>query len=303
MDGTDLGILWDSGDGRCLMMFGDSYGTRNPAGGGGGGDWRCNTLAVTTDHDLSDGLHLDRFVVDTPGHAKQLIPRNIAPVDAEVTVIPTGACSVGSRQYCAFMSVHDWGAAGTWHTSFAGLAYSDDHGENWTPGPIWWNTPDWMQPFQMCTLVHEDGYVYLFGSRNGRRGPMYLARVPDDKVLDLSQHEQWHGDTVGWTKDPDTAEPIVRDEVSESSVQFHAPSGYWVMTYLQDDRNPQLLVMRTSKSLTGPWSEPTVLLSGSDYPGLYGGFLHPWTMNSNALGIVVSHWNEYNTSLFLVHLK
>ena len=85
--------------------------------------------------------------------------------------------------------------------------------------------------------------------------------------------------------------PIVRDEVSESSVAFHEPSRCWIMTYLQDDRVPQLLVMY-----------PTVFLSAVDYPMLYG-FLHPLTMNSNTLGLVVSQWLQYDTRLFRAHLK
>lgn len=299
--GTDLGIAWDDGNGRVLLAFGDTYNPRNPenlGGGGGGlsGDWRCNVLGISTDTDLSDGLHLDGFVEDRPGHAKQLIPRKVVPSEREETVIPTGACSVGSRQYMAYMSVRDWGAAGTWHTNYAGLAYSDDNGENWAMGPVWYNTPGWSQPFQMCTLVHSDGYVYLFGTPNGRRGALYLARVPDDKVLDLAEHEQWHG--TGWGKNPDLAVPIVDDEVSETSVAFHTPSGHWLLAYLQDQAG--LIVMRTATDLVGPWSEPQTLVSGADYPMLYGGFWHPWTLNGNEPCFLISQWLEYNSRLMKV---
>lgn len=44
--GTDLGTMWDSGQGQVMVAFGDTYG--QGWGGHGGGprtaDWRCNVL-------------------------------------------------------------------------------------------------------------------------------------------------------------------------------------------------------------------------------------------------------------------
>ena len=48
--GTDLGILWDNGQGEILVAFGDSYGSgwTSPGAGPDHADWRCNVLAVST---------------------------------------------------------------------------------------------------------------------------------------------------------------------------------------------------------------------------------------------------------------
>ena len=43
--GTDLGVTWDNGKGQTLMAFGDTFGAGWIGFGGGGDDWRCQTLA------------------------------------------------------------------------------------------------------------------------------------------------------------------------------------------------------------------------------------------------------------------
>src|ERR1700753_1810863 len=58
--GTDLGILWDNGNGEILAAFGDTYGAGwvPPGAGPDHADWRCNVLAGSTTTDLAGGLAL-----------------------------------------------------------------------------------------------------------------------------------------------------------------------------------------------------------------------------------------------------
>src|SRR4051812_21628759 len=76
--GTDLGILWDGGDGRVFVLFGDTFG--EGWGGDGGGpnsaDWRCNVLAFSTTPELDAGLRLDGVVPRPSGTAAQVIPQD-----------------------------------------------------------------------------------------------------------------------------------------------------------------------------------------------------------------------------------
>lgn len=101
--GTDLGITWQGAGNRFLMAFGDTFGRA-------GSDWRSNTLAVSSDRVLADGMRFDGMITDRPRHAKELLPsRKIDNV--EKTVVPTGGAHAG-RDYLSYMSVRRWGTPG-----------------------------------------------------------------------------------------------------------------------------------------------------------------------------------------------
>jgi hypothetical protein len=48
--GTDLGTMWDKGGGELFVAFGDTFG--EGLSGGGGGEWRSNVLAKSSDTNL-----------------------------------------------------------------------------------------------------------------------------------------------------------------------------------------------------------------------------------------------------------
>ncbi len=290
--GTDLGIMWDNGQGEILTAFGDTFGDWNGPGGGGG-DWRSNVLLRSSDTDLSDGITFDSAVEDAPGHAGEIIP-SLKINGQEMTTIPTAGIAVGSRQYLAFMSVRQWGAPGAWDTNFSRIAYSDDNGQTWnsTDGPQWTNTADGQHPFQMVAFEKHDGYVYMFGTPNGRFGAAHVARVPEAQVLDKSAYSYWNGTT--WVLGDDTAAvAIVPPNVAELSVQYSEHTGGWLMTYLDQNLD---LVLRTAPSPEGPWAPSQRLASFADYPGLYGGYMHPWSQDGD-LYFALSQWEPYNVYL------
>ncbi len=299
---TDLGILWDNGSGEILTAFGDSYGSGWTGPGGGAGDpatidWRCNLLFRSKDRNLADGMTLDSAAEDRPGHAKEFLPCKKIDRD-EHTVIPTAGIAVGKRQYVQYMSVNYWGPAGSWFTNYSGFAYSDDNGETWTKDPKarWQNTKTWDNNFQMTALVRDRGFVYMIGTPNGRFGNAYLARVPEKQVLAKNAWRYWDG--RGWSVRESTAVPIAIGPVSEVSVQWNAHLGKWLMMYLDEQRAS--VVLRSSASLTGPWSGEKVVVKGTDFPGLYGTFMHPWSSGPD-LYFTMSQWDPYN--VFLMHTK
>ncbi|WP_350279599.1 DUF4185 domain-containing protein [Kribbella sp. HUAS MG21] len=299
---TDLGVLWDNGSGEILTAFGDSYGAGWTGPGGGAGDpatidWRCNLLFRSNDRNLADGMTLDSAAEDRPGHAKEFLPCKKIDRD-EHTVIPTGGIAVGNRQYVQYMSVNYWGPAGSWFTNYSGFAYSDDNGENWTkdPNARWLNTKAWDNNFQMVALVKDKGYVYMIGTPNGRFGNAYLARVPEQQVLQKKSWRYWDGRT--WSPLETSAVPIAVGPVGEVSVQWNAHTGKWLMLYLDEHR--AAVVLRSAESLTGPWSGEQVVVKGSEYPGLYGAFIHPWSTGSD-LYFTMSQWDPYN--VFLMRTK
>lgn len=296
VDGTDLGIMWDDGAGGVLAAFGDTFNPRQPEGGGGGGDWRSNVIARTATRDLSGGLPWDWFAVDRPGHAREILrSRKIDRV--EKTVIPTGGCSVGGRQYLAYMSVREWGEPGEWSTSHAGIAWSDDGGATWTKssrwlpwrrGPVWPAGTGWGWHRQMTALVHHHGHVYLFSSSAGRSGSVILSRAPAETLLKPSTHRHWDGD--GWVDDEWIGVPVMPAPVGELSVAYHRGSGRWLATHYRDGG----IVVRTASEVTGPWSGPEIVATAKDYPGLYGAFLHPWSMDDpDTAYFAMSQWGPY----------
>jgi Domain of unknown function (DUF4185) len=301
--GTDLGITWDDGFGHVMSAYGDTFGApfTPPEQGGApnGGNWRCNVLARSNDQDLSDGMSFVYMVTNGPGQpAKQLLPCKQVPGD-EHTVIPTAGVSVDGRQIMHYMSVRQWGQDGHWYTNYAGLAYSDDWGNNWVKDAVTWQNNDGTNKFQMAALARRDGYVYLFGTPNGRTGGAHVARVPEGSVLDKNAYEYWNGSA--WAVGSDTqAATIVPPTVGEMSVQFNTHLDKWLM--MNTDYNRQAIVLRQADSPQGPWSDPTVVITGPEYPGYYGGFMHPWSSGSD-LYFQVSVWGPYNTYLMRVSLS
>ncbi len=292
---TDLGIMWRDGQGRTAIVFGDTY----SAGWGGNGagpataDWRFNVLAHSTDTDLSDGLRIDSMVEDRPGHAGELLHRD--PAVAEETVIPTAAVGVGSRDVIHYMSIRGWNP---WTTNYSGLAYSDDGGRTWTKSQTarWPNSGGGAR-FQQGAFVAHGGFVYLFGTPNGRFGNAHLARVAPPDVTDPAAYEYWT--TSGWRRGAaDQATPVFGPRVAELSVQYNSVLRRWVSLSLDEHR--AAIVLRTAPEPTGPWSGGRTVAHGVDYPALYGGFLHPQSADRDELYFSMSQWAPYHSKLMRV---
>nr|WP_255450142.1 DUF4185 domain-containing protein [Skermania sp. ID1734] len=296
--GTDLGIMWDNGKGQILTAFGDTFGfVLNPLCGFVG-DWRSNVLLRSGDRNLSDGMSFDSAPEDRPGHAKQIIAsQKISGV--EVTTIPTTAISIGDTQYIDFMSVRSWGKPGEWVTNYAGLAFSNDNGENWTVDPLTVrpNVAGTFENFQMGAYFRDKDWIYEFGTPPGRAGDARLARFKPEDIRNIPKYEYWDGTT--WVPgNPTAAKPVIPGPVSEMSVQWNAYLGKYLTLYTDAGNS---IVMRTSATPTGPWSDPTVLVSRRDVPELYGAYIHPWSSGSD-LYFLATTWSDYNVMLLRTQL-
>jgi hypothetical protein len=298
---TDLGILWDNGQGTLLVAFGDTYGVGwggNGAGPARGSDWRCNVLASASGWDLEAGLRLDSVVPRADGMAAQVLERDR---DAEEnTVIPNSGIAVGGYNYLHYMSVRKWGPPGRWDTNYAGIAVSADGGQTWSkpPGARWPNSPKGDHPFQICAFAAAASHVYLMGTTNGRYDDAYLGRCRRFDVLDPPAYEYWAGE---WVKgDPYRAQPVMSGPVGELSVEFNTHFGQWLALHLDEAR--AAIVLRSAPELTGPWTDGQVVVSGADHPGLYGGYLHPWANDGSSVYFTLSQWGPYNVTLMRADL-
>jgi Domain of unknown function (DUF4185) len=297
--GTDLGIMWTDERGQILAAFGDTFG---PAWTGHGSeikdpaavDWRSNTLARSSDRNPSDGVSFDEFVADRANYAKELLP-SLKRNGVEITKIPTGGVNIGGRDYLAYMSVRQFGQPGRWITNYHGIAYSDDNGQSWVevPSATRLNTPGFDEKFQMIAYAPRDGYVYAFGTPNGRFGDAHVARVPEQQLLDVTAYEYWNG--TAWQRGSSAlAVPVVTGPVGEISVRYDPTLASWQMMYLDEARGA--IVIRLAPQPNGPWGAPIPLASASRYPHLYGGFLHPDSHGAD-IYFTMSQYDRYNVTL------
>ncbi|MBB5958061.1 hypothetical protein FHS29_004669 [Saccharothrix tamanrassetensis] len=294
---TDLGIMWRDSRGRTAVVFGDTYG--EGWGGHGAGpetaDWRFNVLGHSADTILADGLRIDSMVEDRPGHAAEILHRD--PAVSEVTVIPTAAVAVGSRDYIHYMSIRGWEP---WTTNYSGVAYSDDGGRTWVkPAESRWLNQGGSARFQMGAFVRNGGFVYLFGTPNGRFGNAHVARVAEPHVLDPAAYEYWTAS--GWRRDVDASVPVFGTQVGELSVLYHNGLRRWVSLALDESR--AAIVLRTAPAPNGPWSGGRVVAHGVDYPALYGGFVHPASADGPDLYFSMSQWGPYHSKFMRLRLS
>jgi hypothetical protein len=302
VSGTDLGIMWDNGragaEHGVLMAFGDTVGEC----GVDDDDWRSNVLFRSADSKLDDGMRIDTSPLDRPNHSKEIIPGFAIP--GEYTTIPTAGIAVGGVQYVRFMSVRSWDTPGEWTVNYSAIAVSHDNGENWVadPATIRANVELPAIPgltalpavapgnsdFQQSAFVDgKDGFVYEFGTQSGRSGGARLARVPATQILDLTAYRYWDG--AAWVPEIARAVPIVKAPISELSVQWNDYLG----KYVAMSTDVSGLVIRQADRLEGPWSGKQTVVSATLLPGLYGGFMHPWTSGQH-LEYAITTWDRYN---------
>ncbi|MEU5844030.1 DUF4185 domain-containing protein [Rhodococcus sp. NPDC047139] len=313
ISGTDLGIMWDNGaqgdDRQVLMAFGDTFGNCSLPNQ----QWRHNVLMRTSDDDLSDGIDVPGPVPGDPRAGSPVLPwapdtsrelvGSLGIDGLEITVVPTAGIAVDGIQYVNFMSVRSWGDHGHWQTNASMIASSRDNGETWQIAPetarinLPLDVPTVQQVsvgngnFQQHAYVRHEGYVYDFGTPQGRFGAAFVSRVPEAAVLDLAAYEYWSGS--GWIPgDAAAAIPVVPPTVGELSVQFL--DGRFVMLYGNEGRGA--IEMRTAPRPEGPWSEARVLVTHRQIGGLYAPFIHPWSSGSD-LYFTASRWSDYNVML------
>ncbi|WP_246464914.1 DUF4185 domain-containing protein [Ruania alkalisoli] len=300
--GTDLGSMINDGE-RTYVVFGDTFGTREPdAFGGGGGNWRSNALAWTTDDDPTDGITFEDWARDDVGLALEVIPgeHDANNGEGEVTKIPTHGFVVEDVLYLQYMSVNYWGEAGQWDANHAGLARSTDDGATWETldDPQWPGDSGFVQVSAVHVAENGEDYLYLWSIPAGRFGGVQLMKVPatTDAVEDLSAYEYFAGtDGDGaprWSPEMSEAETIVEAPIGEISVMYHPELDRWLMSTLQNED----AVLFEGLTPWGPWSQPHTISTQAENPGLYSPYLNPRYVSDDGgtLYFSLSLWGPYN---------
>lgn len=310
---TDLGFMWDAGEGRTLMAFGDSFGCQES-----GDQWHSNSLFSSSDRDPSDGLYLDGPA--TGDRSGEFLPKSLKVPGVEHTKIPTSGVEVDGDQYVDFMSVKSWGNPGQWTTNYAQTVKSTDGGKTFSPidestrtsskaasdsrlPTLPANTPG-DDNFQMTAMTkHSDGgengtdYVYVYGTPSGRDGSARLARIPEADFPDWSAARYWDG--RDWVDDATAAEPVLDGRVAELSVQYNSHRDSWLAMH----ESTAGIVLREAPAPTGPWGPKHTVISRLQAPDIYGSFMVPELSGAQDPGagadlyFVATTWSGYNTAM------
>jgi hypothetical protein len=292
--GQDLGSMFRA-HGKTWFVFGDTFGQRAPGlTGGGGTEWRSNTLAYSTDTDPADGITFDGYVVDNTGWAAELLPAK--QVDGvEMTVIPTYGFVANGRMYLDYMSVKHWGEPGEWETNYSGLAKSTDGGHTWTKldSPKWPGDSNFIQV--SVTKVGND--LYFWGVRHGRFGGVQLMKVGERDVEKQGAYRYFTGTSGGtprWSADMSAARTVLGGTVGELSVVWNTYLKRWLMSYTDGGGGGANIA--DAPAAWGPWSKPVTLVSQADVPGLYAPYMQPeYTANEGrTIYFTLSKWGPYN---------
>ena len=320
ISGTDLGISWDNGSGQTLMAFGDTFGNCSIPGT----QWRSNALMRSDDTNLSDGISIEPGIPgdvtsgavvqpENPQFASEIIS-SLGIAGVEDTVIPTAAIAIDGVQYLNYMSVREWGSPGRWVTNFSAIATSVDNGQNWVTAtetvrvnagitiPTLPQVEESNGKYQMNAYVEgEDGYIYQFGTPNGRFGAAFLARVLPEDILDLNAYEYSTQDQEEpWSTEVGDSVSVVPEPVSEMSVAWNDYLGRYVMMYGNEVQ--RTIVARTAENPEGPWGPPRTVLSPLETAGgIYAPYIHPLT-SGNKLYFTASRWVDYNVMLLETNL-
>ncbi|MGY5861738.1 MAG: DUF4185 domain-containing protein [Candidatus Thorarchaeota archaeon] len=302
--GTDLGIIMKH-DGRYYYIFGDTFGADSPFGN----HWRSNTIAISDDTDPSDGIMLNEWIVNpTTGYAKELIS-SLKVDNEEMTCIPTAAVSIGGVIYIYYMSVRHWSSTGgVWTCNNASIAVSTDDGLTFTKmyNISWPGDSNFIQFGVAQEEELTSGQLYLLTTPSGRFGACYLCRVDTSEILNQSAYEYYmDSNTLGdpiWTPDHEQAVAVFPAPVGEVSVMWNVYVQQWTAFYT--DNAAFSIVMRTADDLWGPWSTPDTIVDASEYPSLYGSFVHPDLIEDNGRVVyfIMSVFSVYNTFVMSVDL-
>ncbi|MFC9893496.1 DUF4185 domain-containing protein [Nocardia sp. NPDC127579] len=290
--GTDLGIMWDNGRGEMLTAFGDTAGLGFPnLLSGSTWAWRSNILVRSHTQNPANGIYFDSVVRDVFGQARDLIPSPKIPF-LEISRIPTAGISADGAQYMSLMSVASWDDVGQWTTNYSGLAVSGDNGETWMELPATRRPNEGgHRNFQMNAFLKSGGFVYVYGTPDGRNNAAFVARVPEPAMGDLGAYEYWDGG--GWKRgDVDAAAPIMGG-VGELSVMWNDYLGQFV-SLTTDPFNS--VVMRRAPSPEGPWSGPEVLIDTRELPTAYAPAIFPYQTGRDLYFLTTVH-SQYNVLL------
>ncbi|MGQ0508445.1 MAG: DUF4185 domain-containing protein [Myxococcaceae bacterium] len=318
LKGTDLGVSFER-DGRLVILFGDSWLT-----GTSKDRWDDDSVAFSSTELPKDGK-LPRLTwhTDPQGQFTTLRPQSVSN---KAMNVPVEGLAVGATTYVFFST--GWGNDTLRHTQSV-LAHTD--GLNF--GAMVNDHVVTSDKFINISAVRVGDELFLYGSGDYRKSPVYLARV---NVSTLTDRNSWrylsgyNGSEPLYSAGESSAIPVIDNAcVGEFSVRKHPTLELLLMTY--NCGSPRGILLHTSRNVAGPWSaaqnifDPGVTadrgyehflhasrivgfddgLSEADrddeWGGEYGPYLVPQWFTSeggvHSIYYLLSSWNPYQVHL------
>ena len=312
ISGTDLGIPFETSKGDMMLLYGDTWSGENMPW-----RWLSNFMAVTNDDNLTDGLTFDYIVTDDEGVALPFAeglhqPDNMENIGTEVTKIPTGGISVNGNDYIFYMSIRYWGVGGTWLVTYSQAlkSTSDDYTKWENVEGLRWDEEELYYAGQIYPFKDpkDEEHIYFTSIPGGRNDGAVMFRVDvkdfenKDEYEYLVSEDKWVKGDEGIRQLNEKPYYILSPAVAEPSIMYSEYLDKYLFTTLKGSN----IVIATSDKVTGPYDDIYSVLSSADYPGLYGGFLHPKFSDTNGqrLYLQLSRWTPiYDTFLVEIVLK
>jgi hypothetical protein len=315
MTGTDLGVSFQLDD-DIVFLFGDSLGTSTSE------DITLDSLARTPAAVKPSSAPKLAWYTRPGG---KFLPLNVASIDLHGMNVPVEGLKIGDTTYLFFTS--GWSDTTSAHRTSV-LAHARDEAF----GQLTLDHAAMSGKFLNLSIVREGKQLWIWGSGEYRRSSVYLARATVDTFTDRSSwtyYQGMRGAEPQLGPDEQSATPVVQaDCVGEFSVRRHEALGVYMMTY-NCGGPPRGIVLRTSSTPAGPWSEPILIYEPSDgyehfmhaqqsaaghddglsddgaentWGGEYGPYLIPAWFSEPATGVheivyTLSSWNPYQVQL------
>lgn len=227
-----------------------------------------NTALVLDKCNGAEGMKDYRYICDTDGGLKQLVPYLDDEHSDWVRVWCLHGCQLGEKIYLYYITVTML-EEGPFPVNFklrgSGLAVGSAKDWNFERivqegSTLWWGEDD-PQFASVVLPVKPERMVYLYGVKSNEQGVQqcYLARVAEDEIESLESHEYLCSSSPTWRKSIAEAIPLMEGMPNEMSVSYNEYMKCYLAVHSMDLSGN--IVGRTAVQPWGPWSDPEVLWS------------------------------------------
>jgi len=145
-------------------------------------------------------------------------------------------------------------------TDLAHVTGLKDDPQNWKVAyfPL---VPEGVHANPSASALIEDNSLYIFTLYEKESRPQILTRIPLKGLDDPKKNLQYLGNDDQWHDgiEPAKAKVIMKTGASEMSVRYHPELKKWVAVLVDPQIFSDKVILRTSPSVTGPWTDGDVI--------------------------------------------
>jgi hypothetical protein len=121
--------------------------------------------------------------------------------------------------------------------------------------------PDGVHANPSASTVIDGDYLYIFTLDETGNRPEILTRIPLSGLDDPKKNLQYLGSDDEWHSGltPAKAKVVMRNGPSELSVRYHPELKEWIAVHVDPTIFSDKVLLRTSPTLTGPWTDGDVI--------------------------------------------